>query len=78
MPVKPKLTKREAELYRRVCAGKWYTAFSPKTEPKSMQRLVDLGLVSLCGRPKVFELCFVPTSPRIFKPFKPEQFKERL
>jgi hypothetical protein len=54
------LSPRARELYDRVLKGKWYKAYDA-TIPKAMTELTSAGLVTVAGRVKVIEACFVPT-----------------
>ena len=65
------LSKNAAKLLARLKEGRFYTAFE-KSEPKSMQELVDAGLVTICGRVTQIVSCYVPTED--YTPYVPEKF----
>lgn len=65
------LSVRARKLYERVQRGEWYPAYNGRT-PKAMQELADAGLVTVTGRAKVIEACFVPTTG--YTPMQMERF----
>lgn len=67
------LSARARKLLERVRRGEYYRAHHERL-PKAMKELEDAGLVTVTGRPIVFEACYVPTSG--YKPYVPEKFEE--
>lgn len=71
-PAPPKLSPRAQAVYDRLLAGEFYTMGDPRT-PKSMQELIDLGLVSTMGRVITVQACYVPSGsiPLEFEKIRP-------
>jgi hypothetical protein len=55
------LSNRAQKLLERVKVGEWYRAYEPNL-PKSMQELVEAGLVTIGCRHPVLVSAYIPTS----------------
>lgn len=71
LPAPPVLSPRAQKLYDRLLAGHWYSWGDDRT-PKSMQELLDAGLVGTLGRVEKVRRCYVPAGS---KPFQLEQLR---
>lgn len=65
------LTKRERAMYDRVCDSSRYYTMDKYRDSPILQKLMQMGLIGVMGRPIVFYACFVP---RGAKPHKSESF----